>query len=269
VKLSNPNDSRRTTAKVSRWNRRRHARTGVMADNAMATSTVSRFCRTFTAERGTAVLVVAAFALFGVGAHVRNDSIFADNVPNRTSVRTRMFSRHRSVSVSPATPQNPKTSRTGSTRVYVFTLDGVPGAHPSNIGRLKDFRRAWSTSCPNDPVDFEVCLGGRHPIRGHGLTSAITQCLERSMQDVVDGAIFLEDDARLEGNATEFCNQHTRDDFVKSVPSDALLVFIGAHAQKPVKTTPKCHLQKTWVSPKQLEFSFRPLKFSLGTYVNP
>ena len=219
----------------------------------------------------TSVLGAAAVLAFGFYRNTKSDCLCANRDTGRTSTRVTFIHRRENVSVSqqPATVHRGDTSAKGSTRMYVVTLDGVPGAHPSNNGRLDKLRSAWTASCPNDPVDFEVCLGGHHPIRGHGVTSAMTQCLERSIQDGIEGALFFEDDARLEETASEFCMQHIRDSFVMSVPNDALIVFIGAHSQVAAEPQRACSLQKTWVTPKKLEFGFRHLKKSFGMYVAP
>jgi hypothetical protein len=159
-------------------------------------------------------------------------------------------------------------STSGTSRMYVLTLDGVPGAHSSNTGRFARMREAWAASCPNDSMVFDVCLGITHPIRGHGVASAMKQCLDLAIRDGVDYAFFLEDDARLEGNATEFCQREIRDSFVRSMPDDALVVLLGAHKQIPSRSMKTC-FEETWASPKQLAFRFRPLNRSFGLYVDP
>jgi hypothetical protein len=70
-------------------------------------------------------------------------------------------------------------------RVYVVTMDGTPGSHRGNRGRLNRMRLAWATSCPNNPVEFVVCPGIGHPIRGHGLTLSFVQCINRAIEDGV------------------------------------------------------------------------------------
>jgi len=106
-------------------------------------------------------------------------------------------------------------------RVYVVTMDGTPGSHRGNRGRLNRMRLAWATSCPNNPVEFVVCPGIGHPIRGHGLTLSFVQCIDRAIEDGVEWPIFLEDDARLEENAAEICQKANFDDFARSIPTDA------------------------------------------------
>jgi hypothetical protein len=186
------------------------------------------------------------------------------NMPTRMHSTAMHDSETASVRRELSLPHDRNKSTSGSSRMYVLTLDGVPGAHSSNTGRLRRMREAWAASCPEDSISFEVCLGVTHPIRGHGVVSAMTQCIDRAIRDGVDDAFFFEDDARLESNATELCQQRSRDNFVRNAPDDALLVFIGAHTQVPSKMTGACPLTQTWVSPRQLAFSFRPLFQSYG-----
>lgn len=73
-----------------------------------------------------------------------------------------------------------------STRMYVVSLDGVEGADPRNEGRLRNMSADWNASCPNDPMDFVLCPGTNHPVRGRGLTISFTLCLDRAINDDAD-----------------------------------------------------------------------------------
>ena len=162
-----------------------------------------------------------------------------------------------------------------SVRVYVVTMDGVPGSGSHNQGRLNSMRSAWATQCPNNPVDIVVCPGVQHPIRGHGTTIAIAHCIDRAIEDGVEWPIFLEDDARLEDNAAEICQQRNFDDFARGVPTDALLVYMGSWCQFPAdwvdpatlrEKWPTAVKRQTWITPKGFQISFRHLLTSYGLY---
>jgi len=101
------------------------------------------------------------------------------------------------------------------------------------------------------------------------------QCLDRAIEDGVDWPIFLEDDARLEENAAEFCQKANFDEFARSVPTDALLVYIGSWCQFPADSVDPSALRKIWstpptrqhwTTPKRLQISFRHILSSYGTY---
>ena len=46
-----------------------------------------------------------------------------------------------------------------ATRIYVVSLDGVPGASRENLGRMEKMRAAWEARCPTQPTEFVLCPG--------------------------------------------------------------------------------------------------------------
>lgn len=115
--------------------------------------------------------------------HIESDSTSASTgLSISTASAKASVSVPRQTTASATVPPLHRLSTT-PTRLYVVSLDGVAGADPRNEGRLKNMSADWGASCPNDPIDFVVCPGIQHPVRGRGVTIAFTLCLDRAIKD--------------------------------------------------------------------------------------
>jgi hypothetical protein len=134
-------------------------------------------------------------------------------------------------------------------RVYVVSLQGVPGADPSNSGRLDKFVAGLTTTCGADVFEVMHCPGELNPRRGFGVTRAFVRCMERAVADGVDMALFFEDDARLK--SSDFCSGEYRASLWSRLPPDAYLLLLGAHVIQYVA---------------EAKDGFRPSRMSFGAY---
>jgi len=137
--------------------------------------------------------------------------------------------------------------------IFVISLQGTPGAHESNDGRLDLFKEKWRIACGSSSAstNIEHCPAPFDKRRGYGLTQAWIFCLWRARQLDEEAAIFLEDDARLFENRTqEFCDVNKRGELLSKLPSDTFLAFLGGH---------------TW-SYEDSAVPFRRVRNSYGTY---
>ena len=137
--------------------------------------------------------------------------------------------------------------------IFVISLQGTPGAHESNQGRLDLFKEKWRMACgsDSDSTNIEHCPAAFDKRRGYGLTLAWIMCLWRARQLDEEVAIFLEDDARLFENSTqEFCDVDKRGELLSKLPSDTFLAFLGGH---------------TW-SYEDSAVPYRRVRNSYGTY---
>jgi len=140
------------------------------------------------------------------------------------------------------------------TTIFVISLQGTPGAHESNNGRLDLFKEKWRNACGSSTASsthIEQCPTPFDTRRGYGLTQAWILCLWRARQLDEEAIIFLEDDARLFENSTqEFCDVKRRGELLSKLPRDTLLAFLGGH---------------TW-SYEDSAVPYRRLRNSYGTY---
>jgi hypothetical protein len=116
--------------------------------------------------------------------------------------------------------------------IFVISLQGTPGAHESNQGRLDLFKEKWRMSCGSsfDSTNIEHCPAVFDKRRGYGLTLTWILCLWRARQLDEEVAIFLEDDARLFENSTqEFCDIDNRGELLSKLPSDTFVAWLGGH----------------------------------------
>mmetsp|Transcript_17080 Transcript_17080/g.28973 ORF Transcript_17080/g.28973 Transcript_17080/m.28973 type:complete len:350 (+) Transcript_17080:45-1094(+) len=116
--------------------------------------------------------------------------------------------------------------------IFVVSLQGTPGAHESNNGRLDLFKEKWQIACGSSSAstNIEHCPALFDKRRGYGLTQAWIFCLWRARQLDEGAAIFLEDDARLFENSTqEFCDINKRGELLSKLPSDTFVAFLGCH----------------------------------------
>ena len=123
-------------------------------------------------------------------------------------------------------------------RVYVVTLDDVPGAAAANRGRYEAFLEAWTRTC-GDQLAFVRCPGVVDGRQGYGLTKAYVACIERAIQEraATDDhgdapVLFMEDDSRLFlEDGGEFCKASTRQRLWAAAPSDAFVImYVGRWA---------------------------------------
>lgn len=137
--------------------------------------------------------------------------------------------------------------------IFVISLQGTPGAHESNQGRLDLFKEKWRMACgsSSDSTNIEHCPAAFDKRRGYGLTLAWILCLWRAKQLDEEVAIFLEDDARLFENSTqEFCDVDKRGELLSKLPSDTFVAWLGGH---------------TW-SYEDSAVPYRRVRNSYGTY---
>jgi len=117
---------------------------------------------------------------------------------------------------------------------YVISLQGVPGAHANNAGRLDRFIRHFDDMC-GQAIQFQVCPGVLDGRRGYGITRAFVRCLAQAQIDGSDLAFIFEDDARLfaeDGRSPRFCDGDFQRAFFTRKPLDALVVMLGGHKWK-------------------------------------
>ena len=120
------------------------------------------------------------------------------------------------------------------TSFYVISLQGVPGAHPNNAGRLDLFRKHFSDVC-GQAVQIEVCPGVLDGRRGYGITRAFVDCLAHAQRRGSDLSFFFEDDARLfseDSRTPELCDAEFHRSLYARKPRDALVVMLGGHKWK-------------------------------------
>ena len=123
-----------------------------------------------------------------------------------------------------------------NTTIFIISLQGTPGAHESNNGRLDLFKEKWRNTCGSSSVthiNFEHCPGVIDKRRGYGLTTTWMLCLWRAKQLDEEYFTFLEDDARLFENSTqteEFCDPNQRRELLSKLPGDTFLAFMGGHS---------------------------------------
>ena len=128
--------------------------------------------------------------------------------------------------------------------IFVISLQGTPGAHESNNGRLDLFKEKWRMACgsSSDSTNIEHCPAAVDKRRGYGLTLTWMMCLWRARQLDEEVAIFLEDDARLFANSTqEFCDVDKRGKLLSKLPSDTFVAWLGGHTwsyEDPISTVP-------------------------------
>ena len=108
------------------------------------------------------------------------------------------------------------------TKIYVVTLQGVSGAHISNMHRLDKFVKDWNRTCGYIPT-IHVCRGKLDKRRGYGITKTLIACFERAIEDSEMYPIFFEDDARLVN--INLCKQPDWND----LPQDTFLALFGGH----------------------------------------
>lgn len=119
-----------------------------------------------------------------------------------------------------------------SDRIFVVSLQGTPGVHKSNLGRLDSFTEALTKSCGFTPA-FEVCDGVYNSRRGYGPTLSFLFCLEKAQLMNFNVTIIFEDDARINNNGVTFCDQGYRQRYIWSqLPSDTFIAFLGGHSWK-------------------------------------
>jgi len=129
--------------------------------------------------------------------------------------------------------------------MYVLTLQGVQGSHPSNDNRLDKFKSAWEDVC-GEPPNINICEGILHERRGYGNTLAFIECLKMAEKNGHSHPIFFEDDARLKN--TRLCKEPTW----HSLPEDTFVLMLGGHHWRYVNNDTSA--------------TFRKLNHSFGTY---
>lgn len=108
-------------------------------------------------------------------------------------------------------------------RVYVVTLQDVPGAAAANQGRYVAFLEAWKSTCGAE-IAFVRCPGVVE------VPKAYVACIERAIHErtASDDApvVFMEDDSRLFAeDGGKFCKASARQRLWDAAPSDAFLIM--------------------------------------------
>ena len=116
-----------------------------------------------------------------------------------------------------------------STSIFVLSMQGTPGAHKSNEGRLEAFKNKWIQACGSIP-ETHHCHGVLDPRRGYGVHISQLICLQKAKTINKDVLLFFEDDARLfNDSAPTFCNGESRSEILSRMPNDTLVAFLGGH----------------------------------------
>lgn len=115
--------------------------------------------------------------------------------------------------------------------IFVISLQGSPGAHKMNQGRLDSFIDEWAQSCGSTAL-IEHCPGVHDSRRGFGLTKSWVSCLKRAQKRNFSVTIILEDDARLfqRQSSLSFCDVKQRRRLWSNIPDDAFIIFLGGHS---------------------------------------
>ena len=117
--------------------------------------------------------------------------------------------------------------------IFVISMQGTPGVHSSNQGRLDDFKRKWEDACGTMvPIPKIVhCHGVFDPRRGYGITISQLICMQKAKKAEQDISLFFEDDARLYNeSAAAFCNEESRSsEILSNMPNDTLIALLGGH----------------------------------------
>ncbi len=117
-----------------------------------------------------------------------------------------------------------------STTIFVVSMQGTPGIHKANEGRLDAFKEKWRGACGPTPVNIEHCHGVVDTRRGYGVTTSFLFCLDKAKEYDLDMTIIFEDDARLFERATSFCDVAKRKgEYWKNLPKDTFICFLGGH----------------------------------------
>jgi len=136
---------------------------------------------------------------------------------------------HRTNCGPAATESNINTAKVP---MWVVSLQGVNGSHPSNAHRFDAFRDHVEERCGfNHDFRIEQCPGQLDSRRGYGVTKALIECLDRANKEKSEKgnefALFFEDDARFYSRT--FCDASYRASLWSQVPEDAYLAMLGGH----------------------------------------
>jgi hypothetical protein len=117
-------------------------------------------------------------------------------------------------------------------RMYVITLQGVPGAAAHNEHRFDAFVADWTAQC-GSRLDIRRCAGVLDNRRGYGLTKGFIDCFRMAERENHPGdvVLFFEDDARLMPPLADnrFCESAFLVDALwPHVPNDASVLLLGA-----------------------------------------
>jgi hypothetical protein len=119
-------------------------------------------------------------------------------------------------------------------KIFVISLQGTPGVHKSNEGRLDTFKEQWLKACGSSSfssTQIEHCPGVYIKQRGYGIVLSWYFCLMRAKELDLEVAVVFEDDARLFDTMTaDFCDVKRRGELFSKLPSDAFLAFLGGHS---------------------------------------
>ena len=141
--------------------------------------------------------------------------------------------------------------------IFVVSLQGTPGVHKSNEGRLDTFKEQWSKACgsSSSSTRIEHCPGVYDERPGYGIVLSWYFCLYRAKELDLEVAVVFEDDARLFDTMTaDFCDVKRRGElFSGLLPSDdAFLAFLGGHSWSYAKA--------------KLAVPYQEVKHSYGAY---
>ena len=133
---------------------------------------------------------------------------------------------HNSMAITP-------TPITDNSVFYVVSLQGVKGAHQSNVQSFSELKESWTERCGGANVTFKQCPGVLHPKRGYGVTMAFVRCIDIAIAESRENqmVMFLEDDARLaaSGKKIGFCDRRRREWIWTHKPKDTFLLLYGGH----------------------------------------
>mmetsp|Transcript_18416 Transcript_18416/g.44338 ORF Transcript_18416/g.44338 Transcript_18416/m.44338 type:complete len:301 (+) Transcript_18416:163-1065(+) len=141
-------------------------------------------------------------------------------------------------------------------RGYVMTLpeaDGEPG-------RYSRFLREWTAAYP--ALDMQQIKTFRAPRRGLGILAGNIHAVDRAIEDNVDTAIFLEDDAKPFKPVDAETWKAQFDKLLMRWPNNSMALFLGAHNIRPHRVDPK----KLSRSPELLESGIIRADDAWGAY---
>lgn len=142
--------------------------------------------------------------------------------------------------------------------IFVISMQGTPGVHKKNEGRLDSFKEKWRKVCGTTSTNIVHCPGVVDKRRGYGLTTSWLLCLVKAKEYDLDVTVIFEDDARLFDRSTSFCDvSKRREEYWSTIPSDAFIAFLGGHSWEYVDDI------KTRDDTEQ---QYQELSFSYGTY---
>jgi hypothetical protein len=136
-------------------------------------------------------------------------------------------------------------------RMYVVTLQGVPGAAADNEHRFDSFVADWTAQC-GSRLDIRRCAGALDSRQGYGLTKAFVDCFRKAERENAPNnvALFFEDDARLMPPLADnrLCESSSFlvDTLWPHMPNDTSVLLLGGW-QMRFPASPKIHWRAPFV----------------------